>query len=88
MSNKRDLKKDLNYVFGDIIDAALLWQMANPDADATKSEEIIDESIKGFDELIAETNKRGVENVKTHFKGIRQSLETKATELVTKINSL
>ncbi|MCH2195399.1 hypothetical protein [Kordia sp.] len=88
MSNKRDLKKDLNYVFGDIIDAALIWQMANPDADVTKSEEIIDESIKSFDELIAEANKRGVENAKAHFKGIRQSLEAKATELVTKINSL
>lgn len=53
-----------------------------------KSEEIIDESIQGFDELIAETNKRGVENPKAHFRGIRQSLETKATDLVTKINAL
>lgn len=88
MSNKRDLKKDLNYVFGDIIDAALIWQIANPGEDATKSEEIIDESIKSFDELIVETNKRGVENPKAHYKGIRQSLETKATELVAKINSL
>jgi len=88
MANKRDLKKDLNYVFGDIIDAALIWQAANPGADATQSEAIIDESIKSFDELIAETNKRGVENTKAHFKGIRQSLETKATDLVAKINAL
>lgn len=88
MSNKRDLKKDLNYVFGDIIDAALLWQIANPEGDVTKSEAIIDESIKSFDELIAEANKRGVENPKAHFKGIRQKLETKATELVSQINSL
>lgn len=88
MSNKRDLKKDLNYVFGDIIDAALLWQLANPGEDAAASEAIIDESIQSFDELIAETNKRGVENTKAHFKGIRQSLETKATELVAKINAL
>ena len=88
MSNKRNLKKDLNYVFGDIIDAALLWQMANPDADTAASEAIIDESIQSFDELIAETNKRGVENTKAHFKGIRQSLEAKATALVAKINEL
>jgi hypothetical protein len=88
MSNKRDLKKDLNYVLGDIIDAALIWQIANPGADVTKSEEIIDESIKTFDGLIAEVNNRKVENAKAHFKGIRQTLETKATELVAKINSL
>jgi hypothetical protein len=88
MSNKRDLKKDLNYVFGDIIDAALVWQIANAGEDVSKSEEIIDESIQSFDTLIADVNKRGVENTKAHFKGIRQALETKATELVTKINSL
>jgi hypothetical protein len=88
MSNKRDLKKDLNYVFGDIIDAALIWQAANPEEDTAKTEAIIDESIQGFDELIAEANKRGVENAKAHFKGIRQSLEAKATELVAKINAL
>ena len=88
MSNKRDLKKDLNHVFGDIIDAALIWQAANPEADATKSEEIIDESIQSFDELIVEVNKKGVENPKAHFRGIKQSLETKATDLVTKINAL
>ncbi|QHI38769.1 hypothetical protein IMCC3317_41680 [Kordia antarctica] len=88
MSNKRDLKKDLNYVFGDIIDAALVWQIANPKEDATKSEAIIDESINSFDALIAETNKRKVENPKAHFSGIRHSFETKATELVAKINSL
>lgn len=88
MSNKRDLKKDLNYVFGDIIDAALVWQIANPGEDATKSEEIIDESIKSFDGLITEVNSRKIENPKAHFKGIRQSLETKATDLVAKINSL
>jgi hypothetical protein len=88
MSNKRDLKKDLNYVLGDIIDAALVWQIANPGEDATKSEQIIDESIKSFDSLIAEVNKRKVEDTKAHFKGIRQTLETKATDLVAKINSL
>lgn len=88
MANKRDLKKDLNYVFGDIIDAALLWQMANPKGDTAASEEIIDEAIKGFDELIAKTNARDVENAKAHYKGIRTSLEEKATALVEKINKL
>ena len=88
MANKRDLKKDLNYVFGDIIDAALIWQAVNPKEDPAESEAIIDDSIKSFDELIAETNKRGVENPKAHFRGIRQELETRATDLVKRINAL
>ena len=88
MSNKRDLKKELNYVFGDIIDAALVWQIANPEEDAAKSEEVIDEAIADFDELIAKVNARNVADRKAHFRDIRKSFEAKATKLVEKINSL
>jgi len=29
MANKRDLKKDINYVLGDIIEAVYVWELAN-----------------------------------------------------------
>ena len=29
MANKRDLKKDINYVLGDIIEAVYIWELAN-----------------------------------------------------------
>ena len=44
MANKRILKKDLNYVLGDIIEAVYVWQFANPAKDDTESENIIDEA--------------------------------------------
>jgi len=88
MANKRDLKKDINYVLGDIIEAVYVWELSNPDKDIKKSEAIIDEAIDVFDELITKVNDRSVENKKKHFKGINQELEKKGRALIDKVNKL
>jgi hypothetical protein len=88
MANKRDLKKDINYVLGDIIEAVYVWELSNPDKDTKKSEAIIDEAIDVFDELIEKVNDRSAENKKTHFKSINQELEKKGRALIEKINKL
>ena len=88
MANKRDLKKDINYVLGDIIEAVYVWEFANSDKDTKGSEKIIDEAINVFDELIAKVNDRSVEDKKAHFKAIGQELEDKGRALIDKINKL
>ena len=88
MASKRLLKRDVNYVMGDIIDAAYLHQMANPKEDPKKSEAIVDEAIADFDELISKINQKDVEDKKKHFRAIENDLETKAKDLVEKINKL
>ncbi len=81
MANVRDLKKDINYVLGDIIGAVA-------DNDTKESEAIIDEAIQTFDELIVKVNDRSVDNKKEHFKSINQELETRGRALIDKINKL
>ena len=88
MASKRDLKKDINYVLGDIIEAVYVWELSNPEKDTKKSEAIIDEAIDVFDELIEKVNDRSVENKKAHFKGINQELEKKGRALIEKVNKL
>lgn len=88
MANVRDLKKDINYVLGDIIEAVYVWEFSNTDKDTKKSEAIIDEAIETFDELIAKVNTKSVENAKAHFKAINNELETKGRALIEKINKL
>ncbi|WP_324721518.1 hypothetical protein [Salinimicrobium sp. HB62] len=88
MANRRTLKRDINYVFGDIIEAAYLHQVTHPNEDPAKSEEIVDEAISDFDELIGKMNQKDVENKKQHFRGIEKELEVKARDLVEKINAL
>ena len=88
MANVRDLKKDINYVLGDIIEAVYVWEYSNTDKDTKTSEAIIDEAIETFDALIAKVNSRGVENPKAHFKAINSELEEKGRALIDKINKL
>jgi len=88
MANIRDLKKDINYVLGDIIGATLEWQKENSDKDMKKSEKIIDEVIDTFDDLIAKMHAKDIENKKQHFKSIGAELEEKGRKLIDKLNAL
>ena len=88
MANKRDLKKDINYVLGDIIEAAYVWEYTNSSKDTKKSEAVIDDAIVVFDELIGKVNAKNVEDKKAHFKSINKDLETKGRELIERINKL
>ncbi len=88
MANKRNLKKDINYVCGDIIESVYVWELQNPDKDTKQSEAIIDEAIALFDNLIAKVNDRSVTNKKEHFKAINKELEEKGTVLIDKVNAL
>lgn len=88
MANKRDLKKDINYVLGDIIEAVYVWELSNTEKPTKESEAIIDEAISTFDELITRVNDRSLENKKAHFKAINTDLEAKERSLIEKINKL
>lgn len=88
MANKRDIKKDINYVLGDIIGVVYEWELENPGKDTKKSQAIIDETIDVFDDLIAKVNDRSQENMKAHFKSINNELEEKGRALIDKINKL
>ena len=88
MASVRDLKRDINYVLGDIIEAVYIWQLTHPEKETKKSEKIIDEAIAVFDALIVKVNQNNVENKKQHFKGINQELETEGRKLIDKINAL
>lgn len=88
MASVKNLKKDINYVLGDIIEAVYVWELTNSDKDTKKSQSIIDETIDVFDELVAKINQKEVENSKKHFQSISKELEEKATKLIDKVNKL
>ena len=88
MANKRDLKKDINYVLGDIIEAVYIWELSHSEKPTKESDAIIEEAIETFDELIARVNDRGIEDKKAHFKAINKDLEAKGRGLIEKINKL
>ena len=86
MASIKNLKKDVNYVLGAVIEYALDVSILKNAPE--KGDAIIDEAIETFDDLVSKINESKVENKKAHFKGIHQELETKARALVEKINKL
>ncbi len=88
MGSIRNLKKDINNVLGDIIDAVYIWEMATQNYNHEKGNAIIDEAIAVFDDLIAKVNDKKVENRKAHLKGVYNELEEKSNALAEKVNNL
>ena len=88
MPSIRDLKKDVNYVLGDIIEAVYIWEAGSGNKESEEGTVIIDEAIEVYDNLMDKTNQKKVEDSKTHFKSIRNELEEKATKLVERLNRL
>ncbi|EAQ48008.1 MULTISPECIES: hypothetical protein [Leeuwenhoekiella] len=88
MASIRDLKKDINFVLGDIIDAVYIWEAINPKEDHTKSEAIIDDAIKTFDELIAKVNDRKVDDRRAQLKAVSAELEERGKALIDRVNDL
>ncbi len=88
MASIKNLKKDINYTLGDIIEECYLWELENPEAETVKSQQIIDEAIVAFDGLLDKVNAKDVENKKTHFKAISVELEEKVKALIGKVNEL
>ena len=88
MANVKNLKKDINYVLGDIIEAVYLYEIATTGKPTDETNALIDEAIASVDDLITKVNAKNVENKKTHFKQINVELEQVANQLIAKINGL
>ncbi|PWA07468.1 hypothetical protein [Flavobacterium psychrotolerans] len=88
MANVKNLKKDINYVLGDIIEAVYLFEMSSTGQPTEATNALIDEAIAAFDVLITKVNAKKVEDKKAHFKQINVELEQAANQLIAKINGL
>tara|TARA_R110002012_G_C11675852_1_gene613654 strand:- start:12848 stop:13117 length:270 start_codon:yes stop_codon:yes gene_type:complete len=88
MASIQNLKKDINYVLGDIIEAVYFWEASNNKKSSKEGSALIDDAIKTFDDLIGEVNNKKVDNRSEHLKKVRVALEEKATALVERLNKL
>jgi hypothetical protein len=88
MASIKELKKDINNVLGDIIEAVYIVEASNGKQDSKEGSKIIDGAIATFDDLIAKVNNKTVENRKAHLKSVRAELEDRAKKLVEEVNAL
>ena len=84
MASIRILKKEINYVLGDIIDAVYFTgKMGTEEGKA-----LVGEILNDFDSLIDKVADKSVENRGAHLKQVRKEFEEKAGALIEKLSSL
>ena len=84
----KNLKKEINYVLGDIVNIVYIWEMSTAGKPTEASDKLVDEIYETFDTLMTRANQKDVENKKAHFKQIRKDYEAAANQFVAKINGL
>lgn len=88
MSSVKNLKKDINSVYGELIEAVYLRELLKPKDSKDNSEEIVNQIIASFDSLIEKLNQKNVENKKAHFKSVAKEFQVSTEKLVNSINGL
>ena len=88
MASIRDLKKDINNVLGDIIEAVYIVENSQKMEGSKEGSAIIDKAIDTFDNLIARVNQKEVADRKAHLKEVRATLEKEASDLVDRLNKM
>lgn len=88
MANIRTLKKQINYVLGDILDAAEVNQEMLEAVTQEKVDTFSEEVYAAYDKLLADINNNNkAENRKAHIKEVKKEFEAKAHSFVEEINS-
>ncbi len=90
MANLRDLKKDINFLTSEVIEACFLQKhLGENDQNADQElNELIEEVIKTRNNLISKVNNPSEEdskNLKKFYRGIREEMIAKAEEVFQKM---
>ncbi|CAM3984903.1 MULTISPECIES: hypothetical protein [Flavobacterium] len=88
MASVKNLKKEINYVLGDLVNIVYVWEMTNGGKPTEATDVIIDEIYEKYDGFVTKIGQKDVENKKAHFSQIRKDFEVVANQIVEKINGL
>lgn len=88
MASRKQFKKEINYILGDLIDAIAIWEITTNNAGNASSQALIGEVIAQYDAYITKINNPEGENKGVFFKNLRKEFFQQVENLVEKINSL
>ena len=88
MANVRNLKKEISYVLGDIIEQIYQWEKQSSNTNSEEGTALIDECISLFDELMAMVNQKSEQSPKEYYRAVRVALAEKSAAIETKLAKL
>jgi|GEM_PF-1340434 len=87
MGSIRNLKKEINHVLGDILDAAEVNLEMAEAVTQEQADAFSEEVYATYDKLIENVNNKKVENRRAHIKAVKKEFEEKANSFVEQINT-
>lgn len=88
MAKRRELKKNVNYIAGELFSECLINSKFIPGTDKKKDDELMVEIIKMQDEFISRISHTEPGNVKGFYKKFRSDFNAKVNEIIDAIAKL
>jgi hypothetical protein len=92
MSNRRELKRNINGLLGDVIEECYESLLNNEGKNEKEVEAIVDQAVDLADELISKANAakklKSRAEIKKHFGEIKEQLGDSVIGFIEKLNSL
>ena len=88
MASRRELKKTVNYISGELFSECLINSMFVPDTDKAKADQLMAEILKMQDEFISRISHTEPGNVKGFYKKFRSDFNAKVNEIIDAIAKL
>jgi len=85
MASIRQLKRDVNYVLGDLIGLASEIEHKGEKKVIAKKDAIEEEIFGVYDDLISRINQKDVQDKKQHLKEVSKHLEERGRKILDKI---
>ncbi len=89
MGSIKDFKKEINYIFGEVIDEAFFKKLMKPEVEDAKIEAIVDEAVDAYDNFKDKINQgKKAEDKKSFFKTLNKEYVDSVNALLDKIKKL
>ena len=88
MASRRELKKPVNYISGELFSECLINSMFVPGTDKAKADQLMAEILKMQDEFISRISHTEPGNVKGFYKKFRSDFNAKVNEIIDAIAKL
>lgn len=88
MASRRELKKTVNYISGELFSECLINNMFVPGTDKAKADQLMAEILKMQDEFISRISHTEPGNVKGFYKKFRSDFNAKVNEIIDAIAKL
>lgn len=88
MANKRNIKKNINYIAGELFTECLVQSLYVPGTDKEKADKLMGEILTCQDDFLRRISHIEPGNVKGFFKKLREDFNAKTNEFVEAIGKL